>query len=436
MLTKKQIRVLVFLSFCCLLVGFLREVQLLHKFKDHLVVMPSLPQPSSDELQIHLKASHNAAREGLFSFLSQAPIGKDLVVHSAVFDSRARNGHSNATIIFISVENSILDSDRILGCGVGNEKSKSHTVRSVAESLKMHAWLGDKFFKYENIVMECYDLPVIGGERVFVIYKVLENSTLEFLVESEQPLFIPAPRVIPTGSHNFTVVTCTKVHNKKVAFFPEFIKYQKTIGVDHVHVSIPDTFIMDGGLQYHLTKEPFLREALIEGYLTFSVFKNWYNDSNQEIFVHSESLRKLECIYHFRGTYDYAFPLDTDDFFNPRVPGKSQLKDYIRDYCYIKPAASCIFKWYFYFPLLCGMKGKVGEDGNVTRQLQSHKANDFLQNVKSVHNTNVLVDSTFHHAECKGCLLPEYMAVRVSPHVAYIAHNRLDYGEKSPKDAC
>ena len=341
-------------------------------------------------------------------------------------------------MIFLSVENPILHSNRILGCGVGDKMADNYYIHSVAESLKMHAWLGETFFKYENTVMECYDLPARDGERVFVIYQPSENSSMKFVVESEQSLFIPAPRVMPKGKHNFTVVTCTKVHNKKAAYFAEYINYQKTIGVDHVHVSIPDTFIMDGGLQHHLIKEPSLRLALREGYVTISTFKNWYNDSNQEIFVHSESLRKLECIYHFRGTYDYAFPLDidTNDFFNPRVPGKTQLKDYIKDYCYEKPAASCIFKWYFYFPQLCGMKGEVGEDGNVTRQLKSYRINNIYQNVKSVHNTNILVDCTFHHAECKGCLLPGYKAVRVSPHDAYKAHNRLDYGGVSKEDAC
>ena len=432
--SRRQIRVATVVSLACLIGVFLREAQIFQLFENPQTASKlSLTSPQGNKQPLQ---SYDFVKEQPFPFLKQAPIGKDLIVHSAVYDSRARNGYFNTTVIFLSVEASIMNSNRITGCGVGSRKAKSHSVRSVAEALKMQEWLGESFFKYKNIVMECYDLPAIDGDGVFVIYKVSENSSLEFVVESQQPLIVPAPRVTPTGRHNFTVVTCTKVHNKKAAFFPEYIKYQKTIGVDHVHVSIPDTFVMDGGLQHHLIAEPFLRKALREGYLTFSLFKNWYNDSNQEVFVHSESLRKLECIYRFRGTYDYAFPLDTDDFFNPRVPGKSQLKDYIRDYCYEKPAASCMFKWYYYYPLLCGMKGKVGEDGNVTRQLKSHRANYFQNNVKSVHNTNALVDCTFHHAECKECLLPGYTVARVSPREAYIAHNRLDYEERTLEDAC
>ncbi len=422
--TKNQ-NILAIVSVGCLLLVFI---------KVHLSLGPETVPPSASTMATYLQPN-NTGRERFFLFVEGAPIGKDLVIHSAFFDDRARNGHLNATMIFIGVENSIMNSSLILGCGVGNRKAKKHQTRFVAESLKNHRWLGVGFFKYQAVVVECYDLPVKHEERVFVIYKASANSSLEFVAESEQPLFIPAPRVTPTGPYNFTVVTCTKVHNKKVAFLPEFIKYQKTIGVDHVYVSILDTFIMDGGLQNHLMKEPSLRQALREGYVTFRTFKNWYNDSNQEVSLHSEILRKLECIYRFRGTYDYAFPLDTDDFFNPSIPGKTQLKHYIQKYCYTKPAASCIFNWYFFFPVLCGMKGEVGEDGNVTQQLRSHKPND-IHKVKSVHNTNFLVDCTFHDAECEGCLLPGYKAVRVPPQDAYIAHNRLEYWKRHQGELC
>ena len=71
--------------------------------------------------------------------------------------------------------------------------------------------------------------------------------------------------------------------------------------------------------------------------------------------------------------YDYAFPIDTDDFFTPRVPGRTQLKDYISEYCYVKPYGSCTFKWIWLNPQLCGMKSKVGRDGNVTDNLSSQK---------------------------------------------------------------
>lgn len=187
-----------------------------------------------------------------------------------------------------------------------------------------------------------------------------------------------------------------------------------------------------------MLREPFLSQAAKEGYLTFSVWKEWYNNSGlrEEVYEHSEILRKIDCMYRYRGTYDYAFPLDTDDFFNPRNTEMTGLKDYIKAYCYIKPAASCKFTWLWYFPKVCGMNGTVGSDGNVTHHLKSHKLDHHgLHRLKSVHNTNALVDSTFHSADCKGCLMPGYKAVLVPTHVAYVAHNRMTTNH-DPRKVC
>ena len=360
-----------------------------------------------------------------FSYLDGAPLSKDLVVHTAYYDNRARNGYSNSTmiIVFVVVNRALFDSKLVVGCGVGNVQAEKFLVRFVAEDIKLyelHLKNGPGPFKYIEIAVECYDLPANNGDRVTVTYKTTINSIIELVVESEYPLVVPSPRIKPKGKHNFTVLTCTKVHDKGVNYLEEFIRYQKTIGVDHVHISILDTFIKDGGFQDHLLKEPFFRQVAEDGYVTFSVWKEWYDEQiNKEVYLHSEILRKLDCIYRFRGTYDYAFPLDTDDFFVPRVPGMTDLKDYIRNYCYQKPAASCVFKWITYYPDICGMNGAIGKDGNVTSKLKSYKAK-VMGNPKSVHRTNVLVDSTFHSAECDGCLMPGYKSVAVPSNIAYM----------------
>ena len=359
---------------------------------------------------------------------SSTPISKDVVVRSAYFDDRPKNGHSNITIFFADVKKTIFDSKWILGCGVGNVIAKYFLVRWVAEDILMHNWLGPKPFLYEQLAIECYDLRVKNGSRAFVIYKTASNSSEEIITESERPLMIPSPRIQPSGEYNFTIVTCTKAHDKHVTWFPEFVRYQKTIGVDHVHISILDTLIKDGGFHDFMTNEPFLRKAAREGYLTFSVWKEWYTDK-KEVYLHSEILRKLDCIYRYRGTYDYAFPLDTDDFFTPRVPGKTQLKYYINKYCYVKPYASCSFYWIWLYPQLCGMKSKVGEDGNVTDVLVSQKGKPPDGRYKSVHKTQAIFDATFHDAmplKCPKCLLPGYKAVMIPSHVAYVAHNRMN----------
>ena len=360
------------------------------------------------------------------AYLHMVPLSKDLIIYSAYFDERARNGHRNVTIFLLSINKTIFDRNWITGCGVGSVITKLFKIRLVQETILMHKWLGENKFPFEQLALDCYDLPVVvNGSRAFVVYMNGGNiSNDEIVVESLNPLMIPAPRVQPLGKHNLTVVTCTKAHNRGVSWLPEFIRYQNTIGVDHVHLSMLDTFIKDNGFLDYLMSDRFVRTALQNGYLSITVWNEWYR--NDEFYVHGSILQYLDCFYHFRGTYDYVFPMDSDDFFNPSVPGKTQLKDYIVDFCYSGPAVSCKFQWLFYYPGLCGMAGEVGQDGNVTKHLNPHKpVNEQAGNMKSVHSTKAVVDFSFHDATCASCLLPGYEVYKVQPEIAYVAHNRM-----------
>ena len=83
-------------------------------------------------------------------------------------------------------------------------------------------------------------------------------------------MFVPAPRVKPTGEHNFTVVTCVKVHDKGATWIPEFICYQRTIGVDHVHITVLDTFVKNREFKAHLA-DPYLARATLEGFVSYTM---------------------------------------------------------------------------------------------------------------------------------------------------------------------
>ena len=368
------------------------------------------------------------AQEIPFVYFHSIPFSKDLVVHSAYFDDRPRNGHTNITMFFVDINKTIFDFKWVTGCGVGDRKAENFLLRYVAEDLLLHKWLGPCPFLYENAVVECYDLPVVNGSRGFVIYKTENDSAEHFISESESPVMIPTQRIEPAGEYNFTVLTCAKAHNRNVTWLPEFVRYQRTLGVDHVHINILDTFIKDGGLHHYMTSYPALRQDVKNGYLTFSLWKEWYNDRGEEkeVYLHSEILRKLDCLYRYRGTYDYAFSLDTDDFFTPCIPGVTNVKEYILRYCYVEPAASCAFNWLYYYPDVCGIEGEIGADGNVTNHLKSYRRFDKTHHFKSVHRTQVLLDATFHDAKViDGCLLPGYEAVVVPPSDAYMAHLRM-----------
>ena len=365
-------------------------------------------------------------------FVHSGPISKDMVVRSVYFDDRARNGHNNVSMFLVSVNRTIFDNNWIVGCGVGNREALEFTARFTAVDYRMHPFLhSERPFPYEEFIVECYDLPVVNGSPAFVMYKTANNSPV-YVVDSENPLLVPAPRIQPSGEHNFTVVTCSKAHDKGVTWLPEFVRYQRTIGVDHVHINILDTFIKDGGLMTRL-KDPYLTQAVVEGFLSFTVWTEWYDEN--EIYLHSELLRKMDCMYRFRGTYDYAFPLDTDDFFTPRVVGMKNLKDYILKWCYGDSIGSCRFDWVFYYPEACGLNDERIDDGNVTKKLRSyvHEVSPH-NNRKSLHATSALVDATFHEATCKWCLMPGYMVVDVPLHIGYVAHLRMN--RDSPPSGC
>ena len=200
-----------------------------------------------------------------------------------------------------------------------------------------------------------------------------------------------------------------------------------------MHINILDTFIKDGGMK-RLVSNPFVKEALEHGYLSYDMWTEWYSSASEvrrsineilqsEIHLHSEMLRKLDCMYQFRGTYDYVFPLDTDDFFTPRIVGRSNIKHYIQEWFSDDWIGSCKLDWIDYYPESCGMKEGPILDGNVTSMLKSFK---HVKNrvPKSIHKTSVLVESTFHTADCKECLMPGYKVIKVPEHVSYIAHLR------------
>ena len=377
------------------------------------------------------QSNENVAPKHPQAFLHLLPISKDLIVYSAYFDDRARNRHDNVTLFLVSMNKTIWKKNWVVACGAGDAVTHDFQVRFLQESVLMHNWLGEKRFPYDQFAIDCYDLPVVNGSNAFIVYRTRTQN--ELVVESLAPLMIPAPRIIPSGRHNISVVTCTKAHDRNVAWLPEFIRYQKTLGVDHVHLSMLDTFIKDGGFHDRLALDPFVSKAIRERYLSITIWNNWYRED--EFYVHGSIFQFLDCAYRFRGTYDYVFPLDSDDFFNPSVPGKTELKEYILDYCYSAPTGSCSFRWLFYYPDVCGMKGQVGRDGNVTSQLNPHKGVIEQVKAKSVHSTRAVVDFSFHDARCLECLMPGYKVHPVRRRIAYVAHNRM-YMDKNRSRFC
>jgi len=338
---------------------------------------------------------------------------KDLFVRAVYFDDRPRDDHRNVSVFLVVCLKNITDKKLILGCQVDDHKASQFSVKLIGETPLWRAFYPQ--IDHEEVLVHCYDLPARNGSKGYITYKKSPSSEVT-IAASERPLLIPPPRVKPTSSmgvkYNMTIVTCAKIF-RQPPWLKEWLTYQRTLGVDHVHLDAEDSFVKSGGLE-----KPWIKELLSEGFLSVDVWKEYLG--MWEIWYHNQGLIYEDCPYRFRGTYDYIVMLDTDDFFVPREPRELKLHYYINRYCRWNGIGSCKFRWVEYFPDTYGFNNKSTVDGNITRALKSFSHYN-QGNPKSLHRTTALIDTATHYAYI---MMPEYKIYDVSVNVAYVAHVR------------
>ena len=126
-------------------------------------------------------------------------------------------------------------------------------------------------------------------------------------VKSQQNLVVPKQLEHPP---KLSVLTC--LSTVRLAEMPptddgmlyQWLRYQKTIGVDHVHMVAEDTFVTEGGLEH-----PIIRDALKENFLSIDFWPRWFNTT--EIFYSSQHTACNACLYQFMGVYDYIIIADS-----------------------------------------------------------------------------------------------------------------------------
>ena len=344
---------------------------------------------------------------------------QDLIVRAAYFDDRPRDNHRNSTVILIEVRISILKQNLIVGCAVGEHVTTDKNKFGV-HILKLTGWVHnyDPKLSHDTVFVDCFDLPVVqNGSRAFVLYKRSANDTTITCVESERPFMIPAPYRTPANDHKFSVALCCAPVYGMPPLLTEWLRYQKTLVFDHVHLIADDSFVKAGGLE---NKE--LKQGMQEGFVSVDVWKPWLKRrlNEHQVFYYSQILAHEDCIYRLRGTYDYVMLLDIDEFFIPRVVNETKIHYYVKRCCSDKSCGSCHFHELMYYPD-CGMKGKVGEDGNITSQLVSYTYWHQVDQGKSVHRSAAIVET--------GCqrgyeVISGYRFVEFPLQLAYVAHVR------------
>lgn len=355
-----------------------------------------------------------------FSPSTAAPVlpsfhpSKELFIRVVHFDDRLRDGHRNISVFLVVALKFITDNKLIVGCQVDHHVAKDFEVKLIGETPLWRAFYNH--INHEELMVYCYDLPATSNSVGYIRYNTTVNATTTKIAASERPVKFPAPHIPPMSvegkKYNLSIVACAKVFNSP-PWLGEWITYQKTIGVDHIHLDAEDTF-----QKYGYINHPILQEAIKSGYVSVEIWKEYLNGN--ELWYHNQGLVYEDCGYRFRNTYDYIVMVDTDDFFTPRVPGESKLHYYIDKYCRAKTTGSCKFKWIEYFPDHYGLNNLTILDGNVTRRLSNYS--HYVQgNPKSLHRTNVLLDTATHYAYK---MVSGYKIQQVSPNVAYFAHMR------------
>ena len=278
----------------------------------------------------------------------------------------------------------------------------------------------DPKLSHDTVFVDCFDVPVVqNGSRAFVLYKRSANDNTILCVESERPLMISGPYRPPAKNHNFSVALCCAPIFETPVLLTEWLQYQKTLAFDHVHLIADDSFVKAGGLENKV-----LKQAMQEGFVTMDVWKPWLN--RRQVFYYSQILAHEDCIYQLRGTYDYVMLMDADEFFTPRVVNETEIHYYVKRCCSAKLCGSCHFHELMYYPD-CGLKGKVGDDGNVTRQLVSYNNWHQYTDPRSVLRSAAVVETGVQRAYE---LIQGYKFISCSQQLAYVAHIRKNWKRK------
>ena len=345
----------------------------------------------------------------LNEYTTLSVLSKELVIRRVYFDPRKRDGHSNAAV-FLFEASRRSNSASFTGCRVGHYTSRKFRFRVPGNYWYVHEHRGAT----EQLAMlDCYDIPQPRSGDSASLFYTSSTSGLEVEVLSLKPLVVPEGRKHSTA----TVVVClANVHMgqrspAEYGMIYHWLRYQKTIGVDHVHMIVEDNFVRAGG--FH---EAYSQQALKEGFLSIDFWPHWLNKT--EIY-RSQMLAYEDCLYRFQGVYEYIVYSDIDDFFVPLRSDKS-IMHYLQTWC-AGHTGTCRFAWYQFYPSCGWDPASVGGDGNVTA-IVSYDRTKARNETKSGHQLKALVDAGVHSAME---LLPGYVKNYVPSSEAYYAHLRI-----------
>ena len=336
-----------------------------------------------------------------------------VVPRRVYYDTRLQFGRPrNIVIMLTEIHDSAIDS--IVACELDGYFSQS--IRMFNEST---GWVRSAYpqFKHVAVIIECIGIAkeaVFNGSIAKLIYRMEEESYYS-RVESLHPMFLPlvgSDPSVPTAGKG-SVVVCTTMYGTPEKF-DQWVEYHHYLRADRVHVQAHTSFSDTASEIY-----PFFKESLHNGFVRMDVWNPLlYNRST----FHNQMLKYQDCIYRHMGIFEYALLYDYDDFFNPIVPGETDIHFYFSKFFSSKATGSVCLPWH---QMKCGTIATLVKDvphGNLTSILGSSESTRRGEK-KCAHRVRAPLMVSIHRP---WTLISDYKRVDPRRDLAYVAHNRFD----------
>lgn len=340
---------------------------------------------------------------------SNYDIFHDVIPRTAYYGGRYI-GESNQDVVVVLAEVSatVLKENLIRSCLWNNQRSTG--VKIIEDPIMRWVQVYKQGYTHFFAMVYCFGLRVNSvstKDVVKIIYRAQKGGGYRS-VDTEHQL-----RFLNNASHtkqSNSVLVCTTMYGHPVRF-EEWLRYQKTIGVDKVHVGVQLSFVT-GMEQY-----PFLTESIANGFVEVEIWKQYLGVD--EIFYYSQSLIYQDCVMRYQSSFEYAVMVDYDDFFVPVVSNKRDIH-YYTSHFFEEHIASIRLPW---IELPCTVRNySFLVDGNVT---QTYSEQDFRikrKEHKSIHRLSAVEIVSIHQASK---IIPGYVEIQVEGvHVAYFSHIR------------
>lgn len=364
-----------------------------------LLLYTHTPNYQPDHKSSHLTIGLNF---GAITQVANYDVHKDVIPRTAYYSDQF-------VTVLAEVNAKVLEQDLILSCQIRNHYS-TH-VQVVQDPIMKWVQKNKKGYTHFFAVIYCYGLGknvVTDDDTVKILYSPENSDTVYRSIGTEKSLRILSDSSSLINSNS--VVVCITMYGHPVRF-DEWLRYQKTIGVDMVHISAQMSFVV------RMEDYPFLIESLTNGFVRVEVWKRYLKEN--EIFYHSQSLVYQDCVLQYQSLFEYAVMADYDDFFIPLIPNEINIHYYVQKMFISKNIASVNLPWIEYH---CEPSDYTFlPDGNVTGTLSLGRQ-DFSRRLehKSIHRLNAVSIVSIHKAYK---IKPGYDTVR-DVNLAYFAHIR------------